>query len=70
MFCRYSELKIFMNNLSSYCGLVDPRINVSDKRMAKKVTGQLPVAEVEDLRSSPTQKVLSQSDPLDRQGSI
>jgi hypothetical protein len=23
MFCRYSELTIFMNNLSSYCGLVD-----------------------------------------------
>ena len=36
----------------------------------KKVPGQLPVAEIEDLRSSPTQKVLSQSDPLDRQGSI
>ena len=33
MFCRYSELTIFMNNdnLSSYCGLVDAKIRASDK---------------------------------------
>ena len=60
-----------MNNLLSCCGLFDPRINASYKEWQKKVPGQLPVAEIEDLRSRPTQKVLSQSDPLlDRQGSI
>ena len=31
MFSRYSELTIFMNNLSSYCGLVDAKIRASDK---------------------------------------
>ena len=31
MFCRYSELTIFMNNLWSYCGLVDANIRASDK---------------------------------------
>ena len=31
MFRRYSELTIFMNNLSSYCGLVDAKIRASDK---------------------------------------
>ena len=30
MFCRYSELTIFMNNLLSYCGLVDAK-KASDK---------------------------------------
>ena len=31
MFSRYSELTIFMNNLSSYCGIVDAKIRASDK---------------------------------------
>ena len=31
IFCRYSELTIFMNNLSSYCGLVDAKKRGSDK---------------------------------------
>ena len=31
MFCRYSELTIFINNLLSYCGLVDAKIRASDK---------------------------------------
>ena len=31
MLCRYSELTIFMNNLQSYCVLVDAKISASDK---------------------------------------
>ena len=31
MFSPCSELGIFMNNLSSYCGLVDAKIRASDK---------------------------------------
>jgi hypothetical protein len=31
MFCRYSELTIFMNNVVIYCGLVDAKIRASDK---------------------------------------
>ena len=33
MFCRYSELRFFMNNEQSaaYCGLVDAKIRASDK---------------------------------------
>ena len=36
MFCRYSELTMFMNNLLSYFGLVDAKIRVSDKDLPVK----------------------------------
>ena len=36
MFCRYSELTIFMNNLLSYCGLVDAKIRGSEKDLPVK----------------------------------
>ena len=33
-FFMISELGIFMNNLSSYCGLVDAKIRASDKDLS------------------------------------
>ena len=41
MFCRYSELKIFMNNLFSYCGLVDAKIRASDKDLPVWCTAEV-----------------------------
>ena len=44
MFCRYSELTIFMNNkLSVVIGLVDAKIRASDK--------DLPVSNINDVQS-------------------
>ena len=34
---QYSDLTIFMNNLLSYCGLVDAKIRASDKDLSVQV---------------------------------
>ena len=41
MFCRYSELTFFMNNLLSYRGLVDAKIRASDKDLPVLIEGAL-----------------------------
>ena len=48
MFCRYSELTIFMNNLSSYCGIVDAKIRASDKDLPVLINADFEFLKVMD----------------------
>ena len=46
---QVSELTIFMNNLSSYCGLVDAKIRTSDKDLPVNECNKLHDREIVEI---------------------